>query len=87
MKSFYKHGDKTYIVHSAKLISSFADKQGQLRMDIVKEYRDHLFLVDHVLKTDSHFLFVETIQDAEIIEDINGETEKLVEEAHSEHSA
>ena len=83
MKSFYKHGDKTYIVHSAKLISSFTDKQGQLRMDIVKEYRDHLFLVDHVLKTDSHFLFVETIQDAEIIE----ENQEMVEEAHSGHSA
>ena len=79
MKSFYKHGDKIYIVHKAKLISSFVDKQGQLRMDMVKEYRDHLFLVDHVLKTDSHFLFAETIQDAEIIE----ETQNLVETTHS----
>jgi hypothetical protein len=32
-----------------------------------------------VLKTDSHFLFVETIQDAEIIEENQG----VVEEAHS----
>ncbi len=44
-------------------------------MEIVKEGRDSLFNVDHVLKTDSHFLFVETIQDAEIIEE-------MVEEAH-----
>jgi hypothetical protein len=36
-----------------------------------------------VLRTDTHFLFVETIQDAETIEDIEGETKELVEEAHS----
>ena len=79
MRQFYKHNDKWYIIHRAKPISSFADKQGSLRMDIVKDYRDYLFLVDHVLKTDSHFLFVETIQDAEII----GETQDVVEETHS----
>jgi hypothetical protein len=48
-------------------------------MDLVKDGRDSLFNVDHVLKTDSHFMFVETIQDAEIIE----ETQNMVEEAHS----
>jgi hypothetical protein len=36
-------------------------------MDMVKDGRDSLFNVDHVLKTDSHFMFVETIQEAEII--------------------
>jgi hypothetical protein len=35
--------------------------------------------VDHVLRNETHFLFVETIQDAEIIED----HQELVEEAHS----
>jgi hypothetical protein len=48
-------------------------------MDMVKDGRDSLFNVDHVLKTDSHFMFVETIQDAEIIE----ENQNMVEEAHS----
>ena len=79
MKQFYRHGDKVYIIHRAKPISSFTDKNGHVRLDIVKEYRDYLFLVDHVLKTDSHFLFVETIQDAEIIE----ENQNMVEETHS----
>lgn len=79
MRSFYYHNDTYYIIHKTKPISSFADKNGHIRLDIVKEYRDYLFLVDHVLKTDSHFLFVETIQDAEIIK----ENQNMVEEAHS----
>ena len=83
MKQFYKHNDRWYIIHRAKFISSFADKQGYLRMDMVKEYRDYLFLVDHVLRNETHFLFVETIQDAEIIED----HQEVVEETHSGHSA
>ena len=37
-------------------------------MDNVKVWRDGLNGVDHVLRTDSHFLFVETIKDAEAIE-------------------
>jgi hypothetical protein len=41
--------------------------------------RDYFFRVDHVLRNDTHFLFAETIQDAEIIE----ETQNVVEEAHS----
>ncbi len=36
-------------------------------MDIVKEFRDYIG-ADHVLQNQSHFLFCETIQDAEIIE-------------------
>jgi len=76
MKQWYHHGDKLYIVHKKIAISSFTNANGTLNMDMVKDGRDSLFNVDHVLKTDSHFLFVETIQDAEIIEE-------MVEEAHS----
>lgn len=47
-------------------ISNFT-KDGILNMDMVREGRDSLPKVDHVLKTDSHFLFVETIQDAELV--------------------
>jgi len=38
-------------------------------MDNVKIWRDYLNGVDHVLRTESHFLFVETIKDVEIIEE------------------
>mgnify|MGYP003636819905 FL=1 len=76
MKQFYKHGDEYYFVHRNILISHFANKEGVLNMDNVKIWRDGLNGVDHVLKTESHFLFVETIQDAEIIEEEIG----LIEE-------
>jgi hypothetical protein len=46
-------------------------------LDLVKEGRDSIFKVDHVLRNETHFLFAETIQDAEIIEE-------MVEETHSE---
>jgi len=69
MKQFYKHGDDCYLVHRDIAISLFTDKKGVLNMDNVKIWRDGLYGVDHVLKTESHFLFVETIKDAEIIED------------------
>lgn len=68
MKQWYKHGDQVYIIHKKIAISSFANSNGTLNMDMVKDGRDSLFNVDHVLKTDSHFMFVETIQEAEIIE-------------------
>jgi hypothetical protein len=79
MKQWYYHGDKIYIIHKKIAISAFTNADGIINMDMVKEGRDSLFNVDHVLKTDSHFLFVETIQDAEIIEENQG----VVEEAHS----
>ena len=45
----------------------FADKNGVLNMDYVKMWRDYLFKVDHVLRNETHFLFVETIEDAELV--------------------
>ena len=69
MKHFYKHGDTYYFIHRDIRISHFTDNNGVLNMDNVKLWRDYLYNVDHVLKTDSHFLFVETIQEAEVIEE------------------
>jgi hypothetical protein len=75
--SFYKHNDKYYIIHRQIRIADFTDKEGKVDLDLVKEGRDSIFKVDHVLRNETHFLFAETIQDAEIIEE-------MVEEAHSE---
>ena len=50
--------------------------EGKVDLDSVKEGRDTMFKVDHVLRNETHFLFAETIQDAEIIEEV-------VEEEHS----
>jgi hypothetical protein len=57
----------------------FTDKDGIVDLEGVKIWRDGLERVDHVLRNETHFLFVETIQDAEIIED----DQEVVEEAHS----
>ena len=69
MKQFYKNGNEYYFVHRDIRISHFTDKNGVLNMNNVKIWRDGLNEVDHVLRTDSHFLFVETIKDAQIVEE------------------
>jgi len=68
MRQWYRHGDQYYIIHKHIRISSFSDKNGILNMEMVKECRDILPNVDHVLRNETHFMFVETIQEAEIIE-------------------
>jgi hypothetical protein len=75
--NFYQHNDKYYIIHRQIRIADFTDKEGKVDLDLVKEGRDSIFKVDHVLRNETHFLFAETIQDAEIIEE-------MVEETHSE---
>ena len=69
MKQLYKHNDTWYIIHRDIPISLFSNKEGIINLEAVKEWRDYLSNVDHVLRTESHFLFAETIQEAEIIEE------------------
>ena len=76
--SFYKHNDKYYIIHRQIKIDDFTDKEGKVNLDLVKEGRDSIFKVDHVLRNETHFLFAETIPDMEF---------EMVEETHSGHSA
>ena len=69
MRSVYKHGDAAYIILKQKPISHFARKIGeQPDMDYVKMYMEWV-QADHVLRSDTHFMFCETVQDAQIIED------------------
>jgi hypothetical protein len=69
MKQLYYHNNIAYLVHRYIAISLFVNKDGSLNMENVKIWRDYLQGVDHVLKTDKHFLFVETIQEAEILDE------------------
>jgi len=69
MKQLYYHNDVLYLIHRYIPISLFTNKEGVVNMDNVKIWRDYLPNVDHVLKTDRHFLFVETIQEAEIVDE------------------
>ena len=79
MKQLYKHNDTWYIIHRDIPISLFTNKEGIINLEAVKEWRDYLSNVDHVLRTESHFLFAETIQEAEIIEEDVRENETMVE--------
>ena len=60
--------DKAYIVKRETPIHNFEVKgSNRLNMELCQAYRDYLGC-DHVLRTPTHFLFCETIQDAEIVE-------------------
>jgi len=69
MKQWYVHNGKVYVIHRKIKISDFTHKDGKIDLDLVKEGRDSIFKVDHVLRNETHFLFVETINEAEIIEE------------------
>jgi len=77
--NFYRHNDKVYTIHRDIPLHNFTNKEGVINLELVKMCKDYFLHVDHVLKTESHFLFVETIQDAEIIE----EPQNMVEETYS----
>jgi hypothetical protein len=72
--NFYKHNNKCYVIHRQIRVDDFVDKEGKINLDLVKEGRDSIFKVDHVLRNETHFLFVETIPDVEF---------EMVEETHS----
>jgi len=65
----YNHNDKCYLVRRNISHSFFTDKEGKIDADKIKAWRDYLPHVDHVLRNETHYLFVETITDAEIIEE------------------
>jgi hypothetical protein len=65
-KQLYYHNDKAFLIVRRISLGCF-DKKGILDMGLVKGVRDW-FECDHVLKTSSHFLFVETIEDIEFEE-------------------
>jgi hypothetical protein len=76
MRSVYKHGDAAYVVLDQKPISHFAPRlDEQPNMEYVQLYMQWQ-RCDHVLRNETHFMFCETIKDAEYVEiDNPGDTE------------
>lgn len=72
MMSLYKHGDKLYQVKREIPHHNFI-KDNQTSLEYVKAWRDWLG-VDHVLKTQTHFLFVMNVDDVEF-EEVKNEKE------------
>tara|TARA_B100000287_G_C20473974_1_gene718372 strand:- start:640 stop:858 length:219 start_codon:yes stop_codon:yes gene_type:complete len=65
------HNDKAYVVKRRLPVHNFVFKSGQIEMQAVKMYMEHINC-DHVLRDQSRgdaFLFCETIQEAEILID------------------
>ena len=61
--------DKGYVVKAEVAIDKFSVKESNhLNMELVQAYRDWVGC-DHVLRSQTHFLFCETIDDAVIIEE------------------
>ena len=60
--------DIAYRVKKDIVVNKFLIKgTNRLNMDLVQAYRDWLGC-DHVLRTQTHFMFCQTIQETEIIE-------------------
>ena len=61
--------DNAYIVKRETPIHNFEQKgTNRLNMELLAAYRDYLGC-DHVLRTQTHFLMCETIEDAVIVEE------------------
>jgi hypothetical protein len=78
MRQVYKHGDGAYVILDQKPISHFAKKlDEEPNMEYVQMYMQWRE-ADHVLRSNTHFLFCETINDAEYVEmDNHSDTECL----------
>ena len=61
--------DQTYVVKRETTVHAFEVKgQNKLNMELLQAWRDYLGC-DHVLRTPTHFLMCETIEEAEIVEE------------------
>jgi uncharacterized protein YqgQ len=63
--------DEAYVVKRETPIHMFLKKnENTINMELLQSYRDYL-KCNHVLRTQSHFLMCERIEEAEIVEDEN----------------
>jgi len=69
----YKHGDHAYIILAQKAIFTFAKTfDAEPDMELVQQYMKW-YGADHVLRSQTHFMFCETIPEVEF-EEINHES-------------
>lgn len=65
MRPVYKHGDAAYIILRQKPIHHFAKTiEDQPNMEYVQQFMQWCG-ADHVLRSQTHFMFCETIPDVE----------------------
>jgi len=71
MKRLYFYNDNVYVILRAIPVSNFYKKE-ELNREFLNGWKEYLG-ADHVLKTDTHFLFCETVPEPEwneIIEEL-----------------
>jgi len=66
VKNLIKHNDTYYIVKRSIKISTFTNKDGTIDENLLHSWRDTMINIDHILKDDNQYLFVETVTDAVI---------------------
>lgn len=69
MKTLQLINGKYYIVHRAIPIHMFKSKDGTIQTEWMKIWKDMMINVNHVMKTETHVLFAETVDDAVVIEE------------------
>jgi hypothetical protein len=64
MRRLYFYNGEIYVVLRSIPISYFYNKESSLLRDLLHGWREYLE-ADHILKTESHFLFCETVKEPE----------------------
>ena len=64
MREIFYNNDKAYIVLRKLPHHNLMDKQGRVNSELFNAWKEWL-RADHVLKTQTHFLYCETIPDVE----------------------
>ena len=68
--NLYKNNGQDYDLRRSEPIHNFVDPSGNLDKEKIKYWVSGILHVDHVLRTQTHILFVQTIEEATVIEEI-----------------
>jgi len=67
LKTLVRHNDNLYLV-IRKIPISYFEQGGQTNVKVFNLWKEYL-KSDHVLKIQDHYVFCETINEAEVVED------------------
>ena len=68
--NLYKNNGQDYDLRRSEPIHNFVDSSGNLDKEKIKYWVSGILHVDHVLRTQTHILFVQTIEEATVVEEI-----------------
>ena len=68
--NLYKNNGQDYDLRRSEPIHNFVDSSVNLDKEKIKYWVSGIMHVDHVLRTQTHILFVQTIEEATVVEEI-----------------